>query len=141
MRRVGFVDIERVRDALAQRLTASQLAEEATAAARRLVEEALSDGSLDGVFQTDTRHRERRGHPCGRPGRGAGAKPTPRVGADGDRSQSLGRATRMGDIMNRDEPYPAHWTVQRALETYLEENGFTAEAYDEAVMKVKVWKL
>ena len=28
-----------------------------------------------------------------------------------------------------DRPFPASWTVRRALDAYLEENGFTVEAY------------
>jgi hypothetical protein len=31
--------------------------------------------------------------------------------------------------MNR-SPYPGHWTVRRARDAYLAENGFTVEAYD-----------
>lgn len=30
-----------------------------------------------------------------------------------------------------DRPFPASWTVRRARGAYLEENGFTVEAYDE----------
>jgi len=30
----------------------------------------------------------------------------------------------------RDLPYPASWTVERALSAYLEENGFTREEYE-----------
>jgi hypothetical protein len=30
-----------------------------------------------------------------------------------------------------DRPFPASWTVRRALDAYLAENGFTVEAYDE----------
>jgi hypothetical protein len=37
----------------------------------------------------------------------------------------------MGDA--RDEsPFPASWTVRRARDAYLAENGFTVEAYDDA---------
>jgi hypothetical protein len=32
--------------------------------------------------------------------------------------------------MDRARPYPATWTVRRALDAYLAENGFTHEAYD-----------
>lgn len=30
----------------------------------------------------------------------------------------------------RDEPCPADWSVERGLRAYMEENGFTVEAYD-----------
>ena len=30
----------------------------------------------------------------------------------------------------RDEPLPSSWTVKRARDAYLEENGFTVESYD-----------
>ncbi|MFO0614194.1 MAG: hypothetical protein U0414_16500 [Polyangiaceae bacterium] len=32
--------------------------------------------------------------------------------------------------MDLDRPYPASWTVRRGLDAYLEENGFTLEAYE-----------
>jgi len=33
-------------------------------------------------------------------------------------------------VMDRGRPYPAAWSVRRALDAYLAENGFTREAYD-----------
>lgn len=33
-------------------------------------------------------------------------------------------------------PYPSHWTVARALDAYLAENGFTKEAYDAPTAEV-----
>jgi len=33
--------------------------------------------------------------------------------------------------MELDRPYPAEWTVRRALDEYLAENGFTRESYDD----------
>jgi hypothetical protein len=34
-------------------------------------------------------------------------------------------------VASSSHPYPAEWTVQQALDAYLEENGFSASAYDE----------
>jgi hypothetical protein len=34
--------------------------------------------------------------------------------------------------MHRQKPYPASWTVRRARDAYLAENGFTVAAYDDA---------
>lgn len=36
-------------------------------------------------------------------------------------------------------PIPAHWTVQDGLKAYLEENGFTTEEYDLAVVSITFW--
>jgi len=38
-------------------------------------------------------------------------------------------------------PYPAEWTVRRALEVYLAENGFSAAEYDAPVVKVTFWSI
>ena len=38
-------------------------------------------------------------------------------------------------------PYPADWTVRRALEVYLTENGFSAAEYDASVVKVTFWSI
>lgn len=37
------------------------------------------------------------------------------------------------------QPFPASWPVQRALDTYLEENGFTTAEYDKSVIHVTFW--
>ncbi|MFK7990004.1 MAG: hypothetical protein AB8I08_28550 [Sandaracinaceae bacterium] len=38
-------------------------------------------------------------------------------------------------------PFPAAWTVQRALDAYLEENGFGLKAYDDDWVSVTFWWL
>lgn len=38
----------------------------------------------------------------------------------------------------REEPYPASWTVRRARDAYLEENGFTIAAYDDRFTDAKL---
>lgn len=35
-------------------------------------------------------------------------------------------------MSDRDRPFPSSWTVRRARDAYLAENGFTVEAYDAA---------
>lgn len=40
--------------------------------------------------------------------------------------------------MNRNEPFPAHWTVREARDAYLAENGFTIETYDEKFTDAKL---
>lgn len=37
------------------------------------------------------------------------------------------------------QPYPASWTVTRALDTYLAENGFTKDEYDKKVIELTFW--
>ena len=39
------------------------------------------------------------------------------------------------------KPYPAEWPVRRALEVYLEENGFSKEEYDAPLVKVTFWSI
>lgn len=39
------------------------------------------------------------------------------------------------------QPYPADWPVARALEAYLEENGFSTAEYDKSVVHVTFWSL
>lgn len=38
-----------------------------------------------------------------------------------------------------DQPYPAQWTAQQALDAYLAENGFSVEEYDKPVIHVTFW--
>ncbi|MFT7464396.1 MAG: hypothetical protein ACI9EF_002752 [Pseudohongiellaceae bacterium] len=39
--------------------------------------------------------------------------------------------TTLGAHPSLDTPLPAHWTVARGLQAYLDENGFLVEAYDQ----------
>ena len=39
------------------------------------------------------------------------------------------------------KPYAANLPVRRALEMYLEENGFSASEYDASVVKVTFWSV
>lgn len=41
--------------------------------------------------------------------------------------------------MELDRPYPAEWTVRRALDAYLAENGFTRESYDDTWTKATLF--
>jgi len=38
-------------------------------------------------------------------------------------------------------PYPADWPVRRALQAYLDENGFSVDEYDQPVIRVTFWWL
>ncbi len=38
-------------------------------------------------------------------------------------------------------PYPASWTVARALDAYLAENGFTKEEYDARFVWISFWRV
>ncbi len=36
-------------------------------------------------------------------------------------------------------PYPAHWPVEKALESYLAENGFTKDEYEKPYVLITFW--
>ena len=39
------------------------------------------------------------------------------------------------------QPYPAEWPVRKALQTYLDENGFSRKEYDETLIYVTFWSV
>ena len=48
----------------------------------------------------------------------------------------------MSDLeVSLSKPYPADWSVRRALDAYLGENGFSRDEYDASVVKVTFWSI
>jgi len=64
----------------------------------------------------------------------AGRAPADRAAHAAEASAATGEAREAGEATEaggaRSAPFPAEWTVRRARDAYLAENGFTVEAYD-----------